>query len=315
MAAISMADAVAAPAARYLYTGADQAVIERSPFYWNQPPEIVSAVQVQELKLASLFIPVNATILITQTFLHESSATRLSISRIPSLVDSGLVRIFTPTLGSVDFVEHKRETYANVRQIRKYREAYFAKSAPRITLPFQFEPKEFRTGSLAHSLWVREAATLGRKHRIEKRLKEALRKIEEADTGNSTWESTQKYLLAVAMSKLLFAKLHALSFTTYVDAHRIYGVGSIVGSRIATYLFTGQFPLLDFDIEVHRRGLSNVQALADLDSATDETIEPDDTFKNSPMPRSTPTARNRATPCIPRLRSCSVCLSDRRPPR
>lgn len=272
MASLSVAGELAAPAVRYLYTGADQAVIEKSPFFGFQSPEEVSDVQVQELKLASLFIPKNSTIVITQTFLHESRATRASLSRVASLIDNGLIRIFSPTLSSFDFVEHKREAYANVRHIRKYREAYFSRNSTGIELPFQFEAKNFSTGNLAHSLWTQEAAILGKQHRIEARLSDALKRIADADTGNSTWESTHRELQPVAMSKLLHAKLHALSFTTYIDAHRLHGVGAIVGSRIATYLFTGHFPLFDFDIEVHRRGLLDAQALADLDAATDVVI-------------------------------------------
>lgn len=267
-----MATTIATLGARYLYTGADQAVIEKSPFYCNQSPNVVSDVQVRELKLASLFIPNNAVILITQTFLQEASATRLTVSRIVDLVDNGLVRIFTPTLSTNDFVEHKRETYANVRHIPKYRDAYFARTSSRILLPFQFEPKEFNTGSAAHSLWIKEVEELGKLHRIESQLNDALQRISDADTGNSTWESTQKHIQPVVMSKLLMGKLHSLSFTTYLGAHRMHGVGAIVGSRIATYLFTGKFPLLDFDIEIHRQGLSDVQALTDLDSATDTAI-------------------------------------------
>lgn len=249
------------PAIRFLYSAADEAVIEQSPYFRHKAPEVVSDEQVLELKLASMFIPTNAVILITQTFLHEAPATRLTVTRIPNLIESGMIRMLSPTLNHDDFVLHKRETYANVRDVAKYREAYFTKSVSLPSIPFQYEQKAFSSGSTAHDMWKTQALSLARIFEIETQMERVIVRLEDLDTGNSTWESTYFELQRLNLPKRVIATLHAMSYTTYIDAYRINQVACIVGSRIATYLFTGPRTPHDFDLEPHRRGLAEVHGL------------------------------------------------------
>lgn len=227
----------------------DQAIIETSDFSKFLVPNDIAKTLSLELRLCILFSNENDIFLITRTFLEESAASRIAMGKNRKFAEVGLVNLLASTVDARDERWKKQEKYANVRDIEKYRLAYYDVDRPKTEFsPYDLVRKDFDAGGLAHRLWAEHGFLDAQTFLLDAEFSEVLKRIEDADTGNSTWEAVDSQLRRSALPRAMRAELHAKSFTTYLDANRHNGINIVVGSRIANLLFTGPPIAGDFDL-------------------------------------------------------------------
>lgn len=258
---------------RFLYQGFDEAVIETSLATKGHSPEQVAARQSFEVRICALLMPKMSSILVSRTFIEESPATRIFLDEHRALCEQGFLKLLTNTSDSLREREKKQFNYRNVRNVVKYHRAYFDSNRPPTDYSsFEIEPKDFETGSLAHSLWVDIGRGKAIHFSVETDFDEWINRYEENDTGNSTWEAVRSSLFSSGVPHEMFDDLHNLSFSTYADSHRQNGVGIVIGSSIAQSLFTGSPMPGDFDLGKAREFLLTHDLHGLVPAATAEEI-------------------------------------------
>lgn len=208
---------------RIFYYSTDDEILECGGYYKNfSYNELILAIE-SELKLLLLSLSHEDFVCISQSALFESEVCRYITIRYAKIFEAGLFRVISNEDTLADAKERKKERYAHVARIDKYRKAYFSDSKKgRITTEIVLEKKDIDTGSSSFSAWVKMVKERSRKISLPPTmLKDFIKRLTDTEKNAFLWESVKKQAASCNLTRadVLGLKIREKMNQSYIDSY------------------------------------------------------------------------------------------------